>query len=255
MNKGLGQLPFKQIFIGVGIGFLTLLTWLVTIQTMTGLMPMGEMVMTPSWMDGSGFAFISFLLMWLVMMVAMMLPSAAPMILSFDHVAKQQESRDQALIPTGVFVAGYVAAWTLFGVISYIIILVVQTTSEFIDLQSVKGIAILLAGLYQFSPLKTACLRHLQAPIDFIEYSWREGIGGAFELGMHYGRHCVICCWGLMVVLFILGLMNLVVMSVLTVVILVEKSTRGGVFISRLVGAGLIVFGFWSAVSPDLAMF
>ena len=215
--------------------------------------PAGSGLMAGGWP-----AFAVFLPMWITMMVAMMFPAATPMILLFDRLARQRKARGQAYVPTAIFVAGYLVAWAVFGVIAYLAILAVQTLTAQLagslpQLPLIGLVAILfLAGIYQLSPLKTVCLRHCQTPFGFVVQHWREGTGGAFAMGLHHGTYCIGCCWGLMLVLIAVGLMNLAAMGVLALVIFVEKVSRRGFLISRLVGLALIALALWHAVQPAL---
>ncbi len=253
MNQRFTSLPREQLITGGILAVSTLLAWLMTVLMgkpggMTGVESMGSSdSMNESWLT-----LVVFLLMWLSMMVAMMFPSAAPMILLFNRLVRQRKSQGQVFVPTWVFVAGYLAIWTAFGVIAYLAIWVVQSESTRVSdggllqlIRTGQGLLLILAGLYQFSPLKTACLRHCQSPLGFIAQHWREGIAGAFRMGLYHGTYCLGCCWGLMLVLFAVGLMNLVAMGLLTLIIFIEKVSRHGGFIGRIVGAGLIGLGIY----------
>ena len=107
------------------------------------------------------------------------------------------------------------------------------------------GVLLILAGLFQWTPLKDSCLEHCRSPMGFLTTHWREGTPGALRMGLHHGAYCLGCCWMLMVLLFVLGVMNLPWVAVLTIVVLAEKVLPGGVYISRGLGAGLIVWGVW----------
>lgn len=248
MLKNLENLSREQVFLGASLIGLILLTWLLTVfqvQTMDNSMLVANPSISSSGMILSAFA--DFVLMWSTMMVAMMLPVATPTILAFDRLA-QQESQNQSLPLSGIFGASYILAWILFGIVAYPAILAVQALDPFIDFQNVNSILILLAGVYQFSPLKQNCVNHLQNPYNFINSLWQKGLRGAFFMGMQYGWHCIVCCWGLMLVLIALDLMNLMVMSILTIVILIEKVSSNGVLISRLAGVSFVAYGIWSIV-------
>jgi predicted metal-binding membrane protein len=203
-------------------------------------------------MNGNQLPFVAFLLMWIAMMTAMMFPSAAPMILLFNRLVQQRKAQGQVFAPTWIFVAGYLAIWTAFGVVAYFIIWIVQLEGSRISTESLiqpiragQGIILILAGLYQFSPLKTVCLRHCQSPLGFIAQHWREGIVGAFRMGLYHGAYCLGCCWGLMLVLFAVGLMNLAAMGLLTLIIFLEKVSRYGMVLGRIVGVGLVGLGVY----------
>lgn len=248
----------EQVLTKAILTFLTLLAWLVTIfqiQTMNGSMAMSESMAVSTSMSSSDSNFVVFLLMWLPMMVAMMFPSAAPMILSFNRLVQQQKAQNQALGLIGVFVVGYMMSWTVFGVIAELAMLTIQASRQLTSLVPVSLILIpLVAGFYQFTPLKTAFLSHHQTPIDGMNPSWSQGIRGAFSMGIHHGNYCIGSCWGLMLVLLGLGVMNLVAMVLITVIIFVERSARWGLPVSHIVGVGLIGFGIWTAVRPALML-
>jgi len=156
--------------------------------------------------------------MWAVMMVGMMVPSAAPMSLLFAQVSRKAAAQGAAVVPTFVFVSGYVAAWTLFG-------------------------AVLLAGagLYQLSPWKNACLAHCRAPASFFAAHWRPGGWGAFRMGLAHGLYCLGCCWILMGLLFFGGVMNLLWVAGLTIFVLVEKIAPRGELLARMAGIAMLV--------------
>lgn len=199
-----------------------------------------------------------FLTTWVVMMLAMMLPSAAPMILLYDRYIVRQRSGWLTRLPTTIFVSGYFVTWLGFGLAAFVATLLhVWLADRYPDLLEyshyVGGAALVLAGLYQLTPLKNACLRHCRSPIGFIMHAWHPGYLGALRMGLHHGFYCVGCCWGLMVVLFVVGLMNLTWMALLALAIFLEKILPWGVLISRVSGAALIVLGLLLAFRPDLA--
>jgi predicted metal-binding membrane protein len=198
-----------------------------------------------------------FLAVWVSMMVAMMFPSVAPMVSIFSTVGRNRRSAGGSAVPTWVFLAGYLAVWSLFGVGAYLLSLAVPAvgmSAPGLRTYSplVGGIVLVLAGLYQWSPLKGVCLHHCRSPLGFLLHSWRNGYGGAFLMGFTHGAYCVGCCWGLMVVLFAVGLMNLGWMVLLAAVIFAEKIFRHGPLIGRLAGLGLVLFGLATLAAPWL---
>ncbi len=196
--------------------------------------------------DGAGLLLL--FLMWAVMMVAMMLPSAMPMILLQAAVArKAAEGRSFALSP-GVFIAGYGVIWTLFSIVATFI----QASLESLALLSPMmvsnsaflGAGILIAaGVYQMTPVKDACLKQCQTPFAFVATHWRPGLGGAFRMGLHHGLFCVGCCWVLMALLFVGGVMNLLWVAAIAFFVLIEKITPWGTVAGRLGGVGLMAAG------------
>jgi predicted metal-binding membrane protein len=191
-----------------------------------------------------------FLAVWVVMMVAMMFPTAAPMILMFDQVAATRRERGRAFVPTWVFVSAYLLIWTLFGVLAYILALAATALME--HAARIGGGVLILAGLYQLSPLKHACLAKCRTPLTFISTSWRDGYSGAIHMGLEHGLYCLGCCWLLFVILFPLGLMNVAAMAVITLLIFAEKSLPHGTQVGRVAAAALIAYGALVVAMPHL---
>ena len=185
--------------------------------------------------------------MWAVMMVAMMLPSAAPMILLFATVNRRQKTRGAVVAPTGLFAAGYVAVWTLFSLGATGLQWTLQRggllSPMMATTSSVLGGAVLLtAGVYQWTPLKGACLTHCRSPIHFITQHWQPGRAGAFRMGWDHGLYCLGCCWFLMCLLFVGGVMNLVWIAGLAIFVLLEKVLPLE-WVPQVSGAALVVWG------------
>lgn len=193
---------------------------------------------------------------WVTMMAAMMLPSAAPMVLLFARIADERARRGKPYAPTWVFVAGYLGVWTLFGVLAYGVYRALAAADpSFLawDAQGplVAGGAVAAAGLYELTPLKAICLRHCRTPLHFLFHGWREGRVGALRMGAEHGAYCVGCCWGLMVILFALGVMSLVWMAVVAAVIFTEKATPVGARLTRPVAVAFVALGIWLAAAPS----
>ena len=189
-----------------------------------------------------------FIAIWIVMMVAMMFPTAAPMILMFTKIYAGKRQQERPFVPTWIFVSAYLLVWSLCGIILYPLALGIEKlTAQSMWLMEnaarLGGVALLLAGLYQLSPLKHICLSKCRTPLQFILSSWHDGYGGAFRMGLEHGAYCLGCCWLLFVILFPLGIMNIAVMALVTALIYAEKSLPFGRQISLFAGAGLIVYG------------
>ena len=172
-----------------------------------------------------------FLAIWVVMMVAMMFPTAAPMILTFHKVQAGKCQRGEAFVSTWIFVAAYLLVWGLSGVAAYAGALAAEAVAARTALSPataarVGGAVLVAAGLYQFTPLKDLCLSKCRTPISFIMTSWRDGAAGALRMGLLHGIYCLGCCWLLFVILFPLGIMNIAAMAVITLVIFAEKTLR-----------------------------
>jgi predicted metal-binding membrane protein len=187
-------------------------------------------------------------LMWAFMMAGMMLPSAAPMILLYMLVARASEAKDTPIVTTGVFVAGYIAAWTAFSLAATIL----QWGLEHFALLSPMmasinpafgGVFLIAAGIYQWTPLKDRCLGNCRAPMAFLTTSWRDGRVGAFRMGLEQGFYCVGCCWVLMGLLFFGGVMNLLWIGAITAFVLLEKLAPIGIQAGRFSGFLLLVSG------------
>jgi predicted metal-binding membrane protein len=194
--------------------------------------------------------FVLMFLMWTIMMVGMMLPSAAPMILLYDRVRERQEAKGASLAATGVFAAGYLAAWALFSLGAT----AAQWGLERAALLSpmmvsaspwLGGGLLILAGVYQWTPLKNVCLVHCRAPITFLAHHWRPGRAGAFRMGLHHGLYCVGCCWVLMAMLFVFGVMNLLWIAALAIFVLLEKILPRGDLVGRVSGGLMIAAGLF----------
>ena len=198
-----------------------------------------------------------FLAVWVVMMVAMMFPTAAPMILTFARVHASKREKGQAFVPTWVFVAAYLLVWTAFGALAFVLALGAQalaagSASVMENAGRIGGVAVLLAGLYQLSPLKHVCLSKCRSPLGFIMTSWRDGYGGAFRMGLEHGVYCLGCCWLLFVLLFPLGMMNIAAMALITLLIFAEKSLAIGLWASRAAAVALVAYGLLVLVMPML---
>jgi predicted metal-binding membrane protein len=170
-----------------------------------------------------------FLAVWVVMMIAMMFPAAAPMILTFHQVQCAKRLRGGTFVPTWLFVAGYLILWTLAGIIAYLVAVAAEASAARVGLSAasaarIGGALLILAGLYQLTPLKNTCLAKCRSPLAFIVTSWRDGALGAVRMGLLHGAYCLGCCWLLFVILFPLGIMNIAAMLVIALVVFAEKA-------------------------------
>jgi predicted metal-binding membrane protein len=198
-----------------------------------------------------------FLAFWVVMMAAMMFPAAAPMILTFASIQAARRRQGQAFAPTCLFVAGYMAVWTAMGVVAYAAAVAGEALVAWAGwpartVAQWGGAMLILAGLYQLTPLKSLCLSKCQSPISFIMTSWRDGAGGAWRMGIAHGLYCLGCCWPLFAILFPLGMMNLWAMTILTILIFGEKTRAWGNGIARGASAALVLYGAAVLVDPPL---
>jgi predicted metal-binding membrane protein len=195
--------------------------------------------------------------MWALMMAAMMLPGAAPTILLVAALARRQEAQGQAPMRAGVFAWGYLAVWTSFSIaaaaLQWALDQMAMLTSDMaVASAMVAGLIVAVAGVYQWTPLKRACLTHCRSPIDAITHYWRAGVFGAFSAGVRHGLYCLGCCAVLMGLLFAGGIMNLAWIAGITVLVLAEKVAPGGQILSRAIGAALVI---WGGVAIAFAIF
>jgi predicted metal-binding membrane protein len=217
---------------------LALLAWIVTLERMRGMdAGPGTELGSLGWYLG----------LWVTMMAAMMLPSAAPTALLFGHVS---EARGIVF-----FLSGYLAAWTTYGLVAFGLDRAARSfASDFLAWNEhgavVAGGVIVAAGAYQLTPLKRACLRHCQSPLHYLRRHWREGAGGALRMGLGHGLFCVGCCSGLMLILFALGAMSLLWMTLVAALIFAEKVLPFGARLPGMVAISFLFLGAWVAVAP-----
>jgi len=189
-----------------------------------------------------------FLVVWTVMMAAMMLPAAAPMILVFAG-AQARRQRGVAL-PTWIFVAGYILVWAAAGLAVYLLVQLgsdvatsLAPANRALWAPLALGATLVVAGFYQFTPLKRVCLNHCRSPLAFVAQHWRDGWGGALSMGLRHGAYCLGCCWVLFAVLVATGVMSLAWMLLLTLVVFAEKLFPYGGRAAAIIGAALIALG------------
>jgi predicted metal-binding membrane protein len=240
-----GSLRSDRLLILAAIAVITALAWL-DLVAMTGAMRPAMTGMSAESMVG----ILPLFIMWAVMMVGMMLPSAAPMIVLFATVNRQKRKLGTPYVPTAIFVLGYVAAWTAFSLCAAVL----QSELHALALLSpmmmstsgiLGGALFLVAGVYQWTPWKHACLRFCRSPLDFLLNHWREGSVGALRMGLEHGFFCVGCCWFLMGLLFAVGVMNLLWVAAIAVFVLAEKMLPGGLRIAHASGVLMIAAGLF----------
>ena len=202
-----------------------------------------------------GMAAPLFLAMWVAMMVAMMFPAAAPLILLFDRVEEGKRAGGRSYVPTAYFVGAYVAIWTAFGCVAYLLAVGVDRVAADAgwitdEWARFGGLLILAAGLYQLTPVKAVCLSKCQTPMSFLMTSWRDGKVGAIQMGLRHGGYCLGCCWLLFVILLPLGVMNVAAMVVIALVVFGEKCLPAGNRLARAAALVLIVYGLVIMVNP-----
>lgn len=239
-----------RLIVILALGSASALAWLRVLEDAFGGMGvdqgMADMAMTR--MVWTVPALAAVLAMWMVMMAAMMLPGAAPMILLFATLTRKQRERQIPYGPTAVFVLGYAIIWLGFSLLataaqwaldeSALLSPGLAATSRFI-----AGGVLFGAGIYQFTPFKATCLKNCRTPLDFLMGHWRSGPRGAFVMGVQHGLYCLGCCWLLMALLFVGGIMNLAWVAALSLYVLIEKTVPGGRWLDRAAGLALILWG------------
>jgi predicted metal-binding membrane protein len=249
--------PDRTIRTGLltAIVLLTGATWLLTsyqVRDMGPLMRIGVPMSLTMPGSLSIASFTTFTAMWLIMMIAMMLPSTYPTLLLVEAISRKRSSNSSAAF---VFSAAYFIAWTASGVLFYVGYLLIGAFQERVSTETLMrtaGAAVALAGLYQWSPLKLSCLRHCRNPFDFLSRRWRDGRLGAFLMGIEHGGYCMGCCWGLMLVLFVMGSMNLAWMAGIGAIILLEKLIPSQKWFPAALGGLFTITGILIAVFPAL---
>jgi predicted metal-binding membrane protein len=234
--------------------------WLVDAMSMGGMaMPGMRMdanpfgvAMIPSLQPWSATEFVLMFVMWTVMMVGMMMPSAAPIVLIYARVGRQAEMQGKPLAASGYFAAGYLLAWTAFSLFAVIGQWALERASLLTPMMEstsgiLGGLVLIAAGLFQWTPAKDACLKRCQAPLMFIQRhgGFRRDPFGSLRVGCHHGLYCVGCCWALMALLFVGGIMNVVWIAGIAVFVLAEKVIPSGRIITRVAGVMVIAEGIW----------
>lgn len=248
-----------RLVVGVALAGITALAWgymayEARAMSLTGVCQCAGMKMSgPDTQPWQVSTLIPLFLMWAEMMVAMMTPSAAPMILTFASVNRKRRDQERPFVPTGVFLLGYLAIWTAFSggaaVAQWILHSASLLSPMMVGTSPVVGGMLLIAtGMFQWSPLKTACLQHCRSPLNFLMTGWREGHGGAFIMGLKHGAYCTGCCWLLMALLFVAGVMNLWWIAAISILVLLEKVLPKGMGLGRISGIVLALWGGWLIV-------
>jgi predicted metal-binding membrane protein len=212
---------------------------------------MTEMGMTMDMPWTATDAFLTFA-MWVVMMIGMMAGTATPVLLLFAAAHAQRRERGASLAVL-IFGLGYLAVWTGFSAFATVTQWALHRAAMLSPAMAassprVAGVILIGAGVYQLTPWKSNCLTHCRSPLGFLMTNWRDGKLGALRMGSYHGAYCLGCCWALMCVLFAVGVMNLVWVSVLTAFVLIEKIGPAGAIVARVAGATMVVFGIlWAA--------
>jgi len=232
-----------------GAAGVTILAWAYLVYLSQSVSGMGSgMAMTQlqSWsVTDFGFMF----LMWWVMMIGMMVPTAAPMILLFATVNRRRREQQGPYVPTAVFLSGYLLIWSGFAAVATVGNWALHVNSLLSSMMGESNSAylggglLIAAGLFQWSRLKYVCLSHCRSPMSFLMSDWKEGARGALRMGLRHGTYCVGCCWVLMALLFVLGVMNLLWIAALATLVLLEKVVPAGQRLSKVTGLLLVGWG------------
>lgn len=261
MTAGLTETIFKRdrAIVSAGLVGVTALSWAYMIYMawdMSASMNLGgemgismDMAM-PDLRPWGLVDFIFIFLMWSVMQVAMMTPSAAPMVLAYARFGRRRHQQAAPFLITAVFFLGYVLVWVAFSAGATLAQWGLHTAALLSPMMVstspvVGGVILIAAGVFQFTQLKQACLHHCRTPMGFMMAEWREGRRGALVMGLKHGSFCVGCCWLLMALLFVTGVMNLLWATAITVYVLIEKVVPAGQLISRVIGVLVIMLGAW----------
>ena len=244
-----------RLIVGTALAALIVAAWLYLLHLTSAMsgMAMPDMPTMPgmamsamhpwSWVEVG-----ALVVMWSVMMIAMMTPAAAPMILMFATIHRRRSAEGRPAVPTAIFVLGYLVVWTIYSVVAALaqaglhaaalVSPAMAATSPLL-----AGSLLVAAGVFQWTPLKRACLAACRSPLSFLMTGWREGRAGAFVMGLRHGRYCLACCWALMALLFVAGVMNLLWVAAIAVAVLIEKVVPRGDVVGRLAGVALVAAG------------
>lgn len=248
-----GALP-----VGAGIALVAALSWAYIFYMVWGMENMdlsADSILMPRMIAWHGADLLLVFIMWAIMMAAMMLPAAAPLLLLLAKINHARYSPRRAAFATGVAGLGYLAAWTGFSLLATLAhwgLLEARLVSPMMDSSSplLSGALLVAAGAYQFTPLKHACLWRCRSPLSVLLNQWREGYLGAFRMGLRQGVYCTGCCWLLMTLLFAFGVMNLIWIAALSLLVLLEKILPQPRLFAQGTGAILLVWGALIASRP-----
>jgi predicted metal-binding membrane protein len=254
----LEMLKRDRAMVAFGLAGVAILSWTYLIYMDWGMRHMDvgtQTVIMPAMQHWTAWDLVLVFLMWAVMMVAMMVPTASPAILLFAEVNRRRSEQQGTLVATGRFLLGYLAAWTGFSVLATLAqwgLLTAALVSPMMESTSnALGAGLLLiAGLFQFSRLKYACLAHCRSPMGFLATEWRDGSWGAFRMGLKHGGYCLGCCWALMGLLFAFGVMNLLWVAGISMLVLAEKIAPFKRLVSSVAGLVFIGWSAWIVFGP-----
>lgn len=233
------------------LGLITLMAWFYLVYQSWAMdhMDLVDMAM-PGMLDWGVRDLAIIFTMWAVMMVGMMAPSVTPMVLLFARIQKERHGHGRAMVAGSLFLLGYLLVWTGFSLAATLIQWALHNalliSPMMVGTNPLLGGALLVAaGIYQWTPAKEACLMRCRSPLGFLLTEWRDGASGALVMGLRHGLFCTGCCWMLMLILFVVGVMNLLWVALLTAFVLLEKTLPQGRWMTRASSLALITWGIW----------
>lgn len=243
-----------RLVVALGLLAVSLLAWLALWRMAADMGAMSSGAAMPATMGmpemrSWGVADLAWLfLMWAVMMAAMMLPSAAPLLLLVVGVYRRRGPGARWM--TVAFTGGYVAAWTAFSIVAALAQVALHRAALLSPAMASRsavlgGVILVSAGVYQWLPIKNACLTHCRSPLHFLTHQWKEGSGGAIKMGFQHGLFCVGCCGAVMTLLFVAGVMNLLWVAAIAAFVLVEKLAPQGRLVGRVAGVACVAWGVY----------
>ncbi len=253
MQIDAGRWRSRLLAVGA-LGAIIALSWLYLVRMNAGMSHMAMPAKMPAMAPSLPEQFLAAAVMWSIMMVAMMLPTALPAVTVFGNLARRRAMQTHAIAPTSLFVVGYIAAWTAYSVVAaagQIALARAALLTPMLESASVvlSAVILLTAGAFQFTAFKDACLTKCRTPFAFFLAEWRDGKAGALILGLKHGSYCVGCCWALMTVMFVVGAMNLLWMAALTLFMLGEKVAPARWRLGHVAGGALMLWGLVVAAS------
>jgi predicted metal-binding membrane protein len=231
-----------RAIIAAGLFLISSLAWAYTAR---GARSMGELCIPMGYMWRTADV-SAMLLMWFVMMVAMMTPSVAPMVILFASMSDKRRQQMRPFVPAVIFLSGYLSVWAAFSVAATMAQWSLHSlgllSPMMVSTSPYLGASIFLAAAtFQWTPMKENCLTHCRSPLGFLVAHWHPGKVGAFRMGLHHGLYCTGCCWALMGLLFVAGVMNLLWVAILSILVLAEKILPCGQIVARSASAVLLV--------------
>lgn len=245
-----------RLVVLLGLAGIVILSWGYLVYLAIDMQNMSMEMAMPQMQVWSIIDFGLMFVMWSVMMIGMMTPSATPMLLMFTAFTRRRYEQQDPLAPTALFLTGYLLVWVAFSVVATLAQLILHNMAllspMMVSTSKVLGSSLFIAaGIFQWTPLKNACLKHCRTPMGFIMTEWRDGGRGALIMGLRHGSSCVGCCWLLMALLFAVGVMNLLWVAVIAGFVLLEKVIPKGEWVARFAGVLFVVWGLWLIAGPS----